>query len=257
MPLLRTLYNRLLSNESRYWLYKQRHRKEFERLKTRVNHHPKGDFSLKGFSERKAIFVHITKSAGTSVALSLFGALPYHYTASQYRVIFGRNDFNRFFKFTFVRNPWDRLYSAYSYLKNGGWDDNDRRWSDENLGHITSFEQFVMEWLTVERLESHKHFWPQSWFIKDAKGNILVDYVGYFETIDADFRLISERVNPQAKLAHTNASKRGSYRDIYGADTTRRVAELYHEDIESLGYDFDRFDRRQVKSRRLVPHGEG
>ena len=253
MSMLRTLYNRALSNETRYWLYKLRHKGHFEQLRTRTNHHKKGDFSLRDFTEKEAIFVHITKSAGTSVALSLFGALPYHYTAWHYRVIFGRRDFDRYFKFSFVRNPWDRLYSAYNYLKNGGWDDKDKAWAEKHWAGIGSFEQFVVEWLTRERLYSHLHLLPQSYFLFDAKGNILIDYLGYFETINDDFQIIANRVNPGAELSHTNASERGSYKKAYSDKTKRKVAELYQEDIQNFGYGFSSLKRKRIVDKKLIP----
>lgn len=239
MSALRTLYNRALSEESRYWLYKLRYPGHFRHLRERVNQHAKGDFSIRPFSEKKAIFVHITKAAGTSTALSLFGALPYHYTAWQYRVIFGRKAFNQYFKFTFVRNPWDRLYSAYSFLKNGGWDDQDRRWAEENLSDTNDFNDFVLNWLTTERLYSHIHFWPQSRFVLDHKGKLLVDYIGYFETINEDFAVIARRLNTEASLSHTNASPRKDYRSVYSAAAAQKVLELYREDVDLFGYEFD------------------
>jgi hypothetical protein len=254
MSLLRILYNRALSEESRYWLYKLRRPQEFQHLRRQVNHHPKADFSIRGFDDREVIFVHITKSAGTSVALSLFDALPYHYTAWQYRVIFGRNDFNRYFKFTFVRNPWDRLYSAYNYLKNGGWDDDDKLWAEQNWAGITTFDQFVLEWLTPERLSSHLHLQPQHYFLLDFRGRALVDYLGYFETINQDFAAIAKRVNTEAILAHTNASPRGSYREAYSPQAQEKVANLYQRDIALFGYQFDGFNRKKVVHGRLVDH---
>ncbi len=252
MSVLRTVYNRALSAESRYWIYKLRHPKEFQHLRERVYRHPKADFSLKGCAEREAIFVHITKAAGTSIALSLFGALPYHYTAWQYRVIFGHKAFNRYFKFTFVRNPWDRLYSAYSYLNNGGWDEYDRRWAEKNLADVATFDEFVLDWLTPERLYSHIHLWPQNWFVLDAKDRLLVDYLGYFETIGEDFSLIASRVNPTASLKHTNASPRNDYRSVYSGDAIERVASLYGKDIALFGYQFDGLKRKRVERGGLV-----
>src|SRR5262249_28630742 len=153
--------------------------------------------------------------AGTSVAKSLFGELPYHYTAWEYRVIFGRSDFNSYFKFAFVRNPWDRLYSAYSYLKDGGWNENDRIWAAENLAEISDFNVFVNEWLTPERLDAHIHFWPQSRFICDGAGRPLIDYLGYFEMIENDFNHVAKRMQVPATLEHVNASKRNDYQSAY------------------------------------------
>ena len=165
----RKLYNTVLSREIRLYLYKIRHLSDHRRLRTVVHPSAKGDFSLKPFDQHKCIFIHITKTAGTSVAKSLFNYLPYHYTAIDYRVIYGRKTFDEYFKFAFVRNPWDRLYSAYRYLKSGGWNNDDELWTKQNLADIDSFASFVKQWLNKENIMKHKHFWPQHIFICDNK----------------------------------------------------------------------------------------
>jgi hypothetical protein len=247
---IRGLYNRLVSKEMRYRFYKLRHRKDIERLKTTVYPSDKGDFSLRHFYNNQCVFVHITKSAGTSLALSLFGELPYHYTAWQYRVIYGHKNFNRFFKFTFVRNPWDRLYSSFSYLKGGGWNKEDTSWAEKNLAGVESFDDFVMNWLSEDKLHEHIHFWPQSEFICDQKNAPLIDYLGYFENINQDFSHILKQLNlPQKKLKHTNASKRKTYDQVYTPQMIDKVASLYEQDIHNFGYTFDSFQRHHIQNK--------
>lgn len=243
---MRELYHALVPPETRYWLYKLRNPAQFRRLRTVANVHDKGTFSLRAYDQRECIFVHITKTAGTSVAKSLFGELPYHYTASQYRIIFGRRDFNRYFKFAFVRNPWDRLYSAWSYLKGGGWDAKDRAWAKIHLADTDDFNEFVLSWLNTDRLQSHLHFRPQRHFLCDRHGRILIDHLAYFETIQSDFKLIRDRIHPAAELPHTNRSARDDYRKVYSAAAVDRVAALYADDISMFGYTFDGLSRKRI-----------
>ncbi|MDM7859634.1 sulfotransferase family 2 domain-containing protein [Alteromonas sp. ASW11-36] len=250
--MFKELYHRIIPEEWRYWLYKWRNPEEIADLRTRVNPSPKGNFALRPFDEKQAIFVHITKTAGTSVALALFNALPYHYRAWQYRVIFGRKTFAQYYKFAFVRNPWDRLYSAFSYLKGGGWDDNDKKWAAENLADINDFNDFVMNWLTPERLHAHLHFWPQSEFICNAKDKPLIDYLAYFETINDDFNHIAKRIKTDVQLTHTNASKRAGYQSVYSDEAIAKVAELYARDIHNFGYSFDGVERKKVEQGAFV-----
>ncbi len=255
MPNLKDIYKKYVPSEARFWLYKMRHYSEVESLKHTVFPSEKGDFSLRRYYQNKAIFVHITKAAGTSLALSLFGELPYHYTAQQYRVIFGRKHFNNCFKFTFVRNPWDRLYSAYSYLTGGGWNEDDANWARINLSNVKDFNDFVMNWLTEEKLNSHIHLRPQHKFICDRKNKPIIDYIGYFETIQEDFDNISNKLGLTNKnLKHTNASKRAGYREIYTQDSIKKVYDLYKFDIVSLGYQFDGLHRKTVLNRNFVDY---
>ena len=246
LSLIRSIYKKVVPAETRLWLYKKRNAKHMAELRSKVNPSPKGDFSLAPYDQKKAIFVHITKTAGTSVALTLFGALPYHYRAWEYRVIFGRKDFNDYFKFAFVRNPWDRLYSAFSFLKGGGWDEFDKRWAEENLAGVDNFNEFVLHWLTPDRLHAHMHFWPQSDFICDKKNRPMIDHLAYFETIRADFEFIAAKIDCKEALQHTNASKRKGYQDVYSQQAKEKVASLYATDIKNFGYQFDGFQRQRI-----------
>lgn len=246
------LYRRCVPKEWRLWLYKLRHQEEIRELRQKVHPSPKGDFSLAPFDQNKCIFVHITKSAGTSIALTLFGALPYHYQAWQYRVFYGRKTYSNYFKFAFVRNPWDRLYSAFSYLKGGGWNDDDRQWSERHLAGIDDFNDFVLHWLSEDKLETHIHFWPQSDFICDRKGKPIIDYLAYFETIAEDFQVIASRIGCAQELTHTNASRRLGYQEVYSPESIEKVAQLYKADIENFGYQFDAFERKRILNGNFV-----
>lgn len=246
---MRKMYHALIPYEFRYLFYKFRNPKKFQLLRRQVFPSPKGNFSLRAFDRYQCLFIHITKSAGTSVAKSLFGELPYHYTAIQYRVIFGRKAFDDYFKFAFVRNPWDRLYSAYCYLKGGGWEDADRAWFQDNISQLSDFNSFVLDWLKPERLCSHLHLRPQSDFICDRKHKPLIDYLGYFETLPQDFSLVSRKIGTKSQLAHVNASKRADYRDIYTLAAIDKVLTLYRQDIENFGYRFDCLETRMTISK--------
>lgn len=245
---VRQIYKSLLPYETRLWLYKLRHNKEYEQLRTAVHPSDKGDFSLKPFDEHQCIFVHITKTAGTSVAKSLFGYLPYHYTAIDYRIIYGKRTFDRYFKFAFVRNPWDRLYSAYRYLKAGGWNNDDKTWASQHLGPYNSFEGFVKKWLNEDNIKLHRHFWPQYMFICDDSFQILVDHIAYFETINDDFDFIRSKIKINTTLGQHNVNPGQSYTNAYTDETRNIVEQVYTQDIKMFGYDFAGINKRRQAS---------
>ena len=251
--MIRALYYALVPRDQRYLFYKLRHPAEFRELRQKVFPSSKGNFSLRPFDQYRCLFIHITKSAGTSVAKSLFGYLPYHYTARQYQVIFGRRAFNSYFKFAFVRNPWDRLFSAYSYLRGGGWNDQDRQWYEDNISHLPDFNSFVLDWLDSKRLRSHLHLSPQSDFICDRKGRLLLDYLGYFETLHGDFVHIAQVLGIEAQLDHVNASKSKDYRTIYLTEAIDKVSNLYSQDIDNFGYNFNGIaNRMHIRDRKFI-----
>jgi len=193
------------------------------------------------FDYYKCIFVHIPKAAGISVNKTLFDTLGAgHLTVKEYQEIFHPTTFSNYFKFTFVRNPWDRLFSAYTFLKKGGFNEYDKKWAEEHLSDIDTFEKFVMDWLDESKLYSWFHFIPQAHFLKDNKGNIPIDYFGYYENLNEDFNIISKRIGINKSLGHFNKTHRtNSYRNAYSEEMKKKVGKIYQEDIELLGYNFE------------------
>ena len=116
------------------------------------------------FDEHDAIFVHVPKTGGVAVSSALFGqdTIGGHRPARIYRLIYGAKCYEEMFTFGFVRDPIDRLISAYSYLKAGGRHHSSDRESAEALAGVGSLDDFVREQLGVGALASMAHFRPQS-----------------------------------------------------------------------------------------------
>lgn len=201
---------------------------------------------------KKFIFVHIFKTAGTSVTdgLARFCYRPgstrpsnwvaflstnwkkihrspikKHATAVEIREALDPSIFSGFFKFSFVRNPWDWQVSLYHYILE----------HPENHGHLEtkkmgSFRNFVFS----------RVGWgfTQIGCLTDADGELLVDFVGRFENLNSDFELVCQKVGVRAQLPHTNKTERTAYRDYYDEETKGLTAQLYAKDIERFGYTF-------------------
>ena len=195
------------------------------------------------FDTHRCIFIHIPKCAGISVGRSLFGENfeAGHPSLKRYQIIFGPKEFNRYFKFTFVRNPFDRLVSAFFFLKKGGMNPKDKKWAEENLAAHESFDAFVKNWVTPENIRSARHFSPQSDYICLGKKRPSVDFIGYYENLEADFQIISRKLNLNSTLAEMNRtpSRSKDYREYYTDETRAIVAKVYADDIQLLGYTFD------------------
>jgi hypothetical protein len=200
-------------------------------------------YSFQPFDQHKCIFVHVPKTAGVSVARSLFGNLAGGHTPlEKYQIIFSKNEYENYFKFTFVRNPWDRLVSAYSFLRNGGFDEQDRLWAQNNLSSYNDFDGFVKGWVRKRNIESKIHFMPQYKFVcEPMKFSPGVNYIGYFENLEDDYYYIRNMLGIKASLPHLNSTerKKDDYRNFYTEETKKIVADVYMKDIQIFGYDFD------------------
>jgi hypothetical protein len=183
----------------------------------------------------RCIFVHIPKTAGSSITQALFGAPSRHVPYFVYQRA-NPIKFHRYFKFAFVRNPWDRLVSTYFFLREGGLNWQDRQWSERNLAGYGDFGSFVRGWLTPENAYSWIHFMPQSHFICNQAGDLMVDFVGRFERLTDDFDVVARRLGLAANLPLTNQSEHAPFAAYYDSETRDIVRLVYSRDIEAFGY---------------------
>ena len=197
-------------------------------------------YSLKPFDDQRSIFIHVPKCAGVSINRALFGCLGGgHRTLNDYLLIFEPKAVIDYFKFTIVRNPWDRLVSAYFFLKGGGLNENDRNWYNRELCEFSSFDDFVKGWLNKENIWKWYHFMPQYHFILDRQRRVSLDFVGFIENIKDDFMFIAKRIGATSSLPQSNEGSHGSYMTYYTTELCDIVADVYEEDIKLLGYNFD------------------
>lgn len=193
---------------------------------------------LREYEEKRCIFVHIPKAAGLSISASLFGGRSTHFSAYEYKLLFGTDFFDKSFKFTIVRNPWDRLYSAYEFLKRKGISHRDQNWADRHLKEFYNFNDFVIGWVNKKNIYKYVHFIPQFEFICDENGRILIDFIGRIETIKHDFASICKRLNIRAFCLHLNKVEKATYKQVYTRKTIDIVAKVYKRDIKLFGYTF-------------------
>lgn len=199
--------------------------------------------TLRSFVEHECIFLHIPKTGGVSVSYGLFGNIGgIHRNIRRYQRIFPQSEFERFFKFTVVRNPWDRLVSAYTYLMGGGGGDKEnRRFVETHVRPFADFDTFVRGWVTLENVRLKDHFRPQTDFMRGRGGHYPLDYVARFEQLADEFTVITKQIGIEADLPHMNktSSRRRDYRSYYSDSSAEIVANVYQTDIMQLGYRFD------------------
>ena len=159
------------------------------------------------------LFIHVGKAAGTSIqrALEPFAQALRHvwcrrrlpllgaanrigglYRAVDFRVHAGTRELRRclppevyvgLLKFTFVRNPWDMLVSRYSFLMQDETHHQHRFVKAMSRG----FEEYV-EW----EVRSEKRL--QYPCVTDQRGALIVDFIGRFENLEADFAQVCRRI---------------------------------------------------------------
>lgn len=190
----------------------------------------------------KCVFIHIPKCAGTSV----YKSLKLDFLGSGHAPASKHSEFldQRYFSFSFVRNPWDRIASSYRYFRSMQPED---RWykGNEKLSNFAkelSFNDFVLMVPEFQKMmirekgsvRSGIHFQPFSYFLDKP-----VDYIGKMENINRDYikicRRLDIKIRPLKKINATNAS---NYQELYIEQTKDIVYNIYKEDIEKYNYEF-------------------
>jgi hypothetical protein len=195
---------------------------------------------LEYWREANVIFVHVPKAAGTSVSMVLYGRHLGHIKARDMQRYIG-SDFQKLFKFAYLRNPWDRLYSTYHFVKQGGTSvvpvTNAKQYQ---VPEFSTFERFVYEWLADKDLMKLDYvFMPQSSFILDNDNKLIVDYIGYFERFNEGIAEINQKLGRDLKIPVVNEVKKAvGYRDAYNSQLRNFVGDLYKQDVEIGNYDF-------------------
>ncbi|MEJ2383288.1 MAG: sulfotransferase family 2 domain-containing protein [Xanthomonadales bacterium] len=224
--------------------------------------------------EYQCLFVHVPKTAGQSVEQFFMDRLGLDWDRDRAEVMLGDNpdrergteklahltaaeyvedgfvsaeEYAALFKFSFVRNPYERIVSEYLY---------------RNYFSHRSFRDFVLRRLPPPGWgDDYRHVMPQYDMLHDANGRLLVDFVGRFENLQQDFGEVCARLGIEnAALPHRNRSNKRSrtlkrrvrnfvfrngedgkrrYTDFYDDETRAAVARLYRQDIEAFGYGFD------------------
>ena len=193
----------------------------------------------------KLIFIHIPKTGGTSierilgenvrsdkdVSYSLGNTYSErkHWKTVDYETNFPEL-FDCYFKFMFIRNPWDRLASRYE------WQKFVMPKSHINFTKVTqrTFKEFV-------KLRASAIFekWCYVDLMHDKNGKQVVDFVGRFENLQDDFDILCDRIgHPRQQLNNTNHLKRKNYTEYYDNETLEIVTQVFQRDIDYFGYKF-------------------
>jgi len=177
--------------------------------------------------EYKYLFLHIEKCGGNTVRDAL--GLPYEPTAGhiplEHKSQYFKHDPKDYFKFTFVRNPWDRMISTYAFYN--------------KPSPQISFKEYITTLLNRPVSKDFKRHGCCYDYIFSENAKITIDFIGKIENLQQDFNIVCDKIGiPRQQLPHKNKSKHKHYTEYYDEETKQIVAEKYAKDIEYFGYKF-------------------
>ncbi len=194
------------------------------------------------------LFVHVPKTAGNSIQNVLrdysedrlvcvaphqdgverfevrsdrYG-LHKHSTLAEYQAALGQEQLERLFKFSCVRNPWERAVSRYFSPDRGSVS-----WDPDGFAHFLVCVEPLQHYVSLPGLSA-----PPACFDN-------VDFYIRFECLNDDFRQVCKHIGiPFQPLPVRNQSRHAPYREYYDKQSRQLVAEKFAAEIDHFGYAF-------------------
>lgn len=194
-------------------------------------------------TQKEFIFIHIPKTGGTGIESKLNlgheengfiikDNIAYQHSNYQYyKNLLGEENFNKFLKFSVVRNPYTRIISDYFFIPvnnvafKGG----------------KSFNEFLL--LVKDIVEQDKfldnlyfdHFKPQHSFICNSDNKLMIDKLFYFEK----FNEIENFLFKNFRITDKQIILKGNYKKdqiILTNEQKKIIYNLYKKDFDIFGY---------------------
>ena len=203
----------------------------------------------------KILFIHIPKTAGSSIeiffnmqrremfyqsspayTIDTVRYAPQHFTAEIMKKKFPQ--FDMYFKFAFVRNPYDRLLSEYYFMHQG------RRGIDINFfNNIPRFERWAFGYLNKKGKEftnCYCHKIEQYRYLYDGTGKQLIYSIGKYENLQEDFNKILKIMDYQGsgKLMKSQSAKYDKNKKLLTDKVKHRIKDVYYADFKLFNYKF-------------------
>lgn len=206
---------------------------------------------------RKCIFIRIIKTAGLSVNKVLGQEKEQiicggHVPAKKIKKRVSEATWENYFKFSFVRNPWDKMVSQW-------WYNGHPKVRGRNIytSKVETFREYILYFAEGGRVTAKRNDPRCTPWLVDDSGKILVDFVGRFENLEEDFNFVCQQLTPlkheegkpwPPKLPHLNGAKHRRkrtgwtdkpYQDYYDDETKEIIAREFKDDINLFGYKFE------------------
>ncbi len=188
----------------------------------------------------KYIYIHIPKTGGNGICKSLFNIKAQGHKQLIDYYNYDPNKFRSYYKFTIVRNPYDRFISAFYYLKSGGIAEIDVNVFKERLSTIDDVDDFV-EQLKIDPVLkfttiNYIHFKSQSFFLEGNIRAISMDHIGKQEDMIDTYNAVKEKLGIKGG-EFVYANKTPKYSKDISQSSKDYIYELYKDDFINFGYD--------------------
>tara|TARA_Y100000389_G_C17454498_1_gene517151 strand:+ start:1353 stop:1988 length:636 start_codon:yes stop_codon:yes gene_type:complete len=168
------------------------------------------------------LYYHYKKHFGKKYIVSEIDNIKKHSQAIDYKTYL-KDDYAKYFKFAFVRNPFDWQVSQYFYMK-----EKKVHFQHEIVKNM-NFRDYIV-WRCQEDLQL------QTDYLLDSNNNVIVDFIGKVENIQYDIKKVEQNIGFKLNLPHINKSEHSRSTEYYDDFTLNLVVENFKKDFKLLKY---------------------
>ena len=199
--------------------------------------------------EKELVFIHIPKNSGTEMTKQIqntyedaivlrdceregvnVGIDKMHLYFDVIDLFIPKNVLKAYTKFCIVRNPYNKLYSAWKFIQERHGYDNVNDFIKYKLN-----EEFIYG-KELTPMDARVHYRPQFTFVYDSERNKFADFVIRYENLNEDISKMNEKYGLDVPL-YDNGNTQKSYINFLNRDSIIKINELYRKDFELLGYE--------------------
>ena len=202
---------------------------------------------------RKFAFIHIQKTGGDSIEKLLRAAVPgLRFSDPRHKGALRASEeienWDEYYSFAFVRNPWDRLVSWYCMMDQIRGRGENISWNSPLPRYVweaaSTFEDFIKRCTKEFKVRGEVYAFTRNQldYLADKDGELLVDFVGKVERFDEDLTTVLGEIGldvPANAIPHANRYEHGHYSTFYTPETESIVRARFAQDIEYFGYEFE------------------
>lgn len=150
-----------------------------------------------------------------------------HIKCTEIASVLGPEIWNSYYKFAIVRNPFDRFisYCAFMNVNNPKFEDNPT--------------PYLYNALLNKQTHKHILFTPQSDFVCNESGELMIDFAGKYEELQKSYDMVCEQTGIESTSLDTiNTSKHKAYKEYYNEELIELVTKHYYKDFINFNYSF-------------------
>jgi len=198
--------------------------------------------------EKQFIFIHITKNSGTEMSKEIekvycnselmsfverdgpnLGIDKMHLYNSVISKFISNDILHKYVKFCIVRNPYNKMYSAWHNIKD--------RYEYDNINDFIKYkvDKDFIYGLEIIPGDARVHYRPQFTFIYNDNECKCVDYIIKYENLNNDIKLLNNKFN--LNIPEYGNNKNIDYLKFYDQESINKINILYKKDFELFNYD--------------------